>query len=207
MVIAGEGRPSAPCSEALVANLGVGRRVRFVGGVEGGTKCYLLQNALCGLIPSRTWEAFGLVVLESFAAGARPVIATRLAGLEDLIDEGRTGCRASRRPRAVGPLPGRAARRIPCGRVSSGGSTPLPCEFHWTHVAVRHLELYAGSRRAPRPAEVCYARVRVHQKCRRVDGQRSRATAKLRGAGLLACFWPGGGWPPAPRIGQMRCAS
>ena len=41
------------------------------------------------LVPSR-WEGFGLAAAEAMAAG-RPVVATRVAGLEDLIDHGQTG--------------------------------------------------------------------------------------------------------------------
>ena len=56
----------------------------------GRQKLWLLQNGLCTIVPSRTWEAFGVVVVESFAAG-RPVIASQLPGLADLVQPGRTG--------------------------------------------------------------------------------------------------------------------
>jgi starch synthase len=41
-------------------------------------------------MPSRGWEAFPLVVLEAAAAG-KAVIASRVAGLEDLVADGETG--------------------------------------------------------------------------------------------------------------------
>jgi len=59
LVIAGEGTDRC-LLETMAAELGVARRVRFVGGVAGDYKNYLLQNALCGVVPSRIWEAFPL---------------------------------------------------------------------------------------------------------------------------------------------------
>lgn len=42
------------------------------------------------VVPSVWHEPFGLVVAEAFAAG-RPVVATRMGALPELVDEGRTG--------------------------------------------------------------------------------------------------------------------
>ncbi len=89
LVIAGEGRDGAEF-EDLARSLGLGDRVRWVGWAEGALKTYLLQNATCTVVPSRVAEAFGLVVLESFAAG-RPVIATAIPGLGELVQDGETG--------------------------------------------------------------------------------------------------------------------
>ena len=60
------------------------------GHVEGDTKTWLLQNALCTVVPSRISEGFPLVFLESCAAG-RPVIGTRIPGLQELVQPGKTG--------------------------------------------------------------------------------------------------------------------
>ena len=62
----------------------------FLGRVDGREQDWLLQNARCGCMPSRDWEAFPLVILEAFAAG-KPMIGSRIRGLEDLITDGRTG--------------------------------------------------------------------------------------------------------------------
>jgi glycosyltransferase involved in cell wall biosynthesis len=48
------------------------------------------RHSVLGLAPSVWAEPFGLVVLEAMAAG-RPVIASRIGGLVDLVDEGETG--------------------------------------------------------------------------------------------------------------------
>ncbi len=89
VVIAGEG-PEEPALKGLCARLGLGERVRFVGWVSGARKTYLLQNSLCLVAPSRWAEAFGLVVLESFAAG-RPVVATAVPGIRELVRDGVNG--------------------------------------------------------------------------------------------------------------------
>jgi len=89
LVIAGEGTEERSLS-ALAEKLGLLDRVRFVGWVEGIVKEYLLRNAVCTVVPSRKPEAFGLVVIESYAAG-RPVVASAVAGLKELIIPGETG--------------------------------------------------------------------------------------------------------------------
>ncbi len=84
--IAGTGKPEfeAPLRD-LVARLGLGSRVRFVGQVEGGEKQALLANARLMVMPSHT-ENFGVVVLEALAQGT-PVIASRGAPWKILEDE------------------------------------------------------------------------------------------------------------------------
>ncbi len=89
LVIAGTGEEESAI-DAQVARLGLRDRVRRVGRVDGSDKVYLLQNALCTVMPSRVWEAFPLVLLESFAAG-RPVLGTSVPGIVDLVQERKTG--------------------------------------------------------------------------------------------------------------------
>lgn len=64
--------------------------VQFLGKRFGEEKTWLLRNARAVVMPSRGWEAFPLVVLEA-AAAARAVVASRIAGLEDLVVDGITG--------------------------------------------------------------------------------------------------------------------
>ncbi len=161
LVIAGDG-PERSALEAMAGRLGIARRVRFLGGVAGAYKNFLLQNALCGVIPSRTWEAFGLVVLEMFATGT-PVIATRLAGLKDLIDEGRTGWLVPpESPEAIGKALLEALTNPAATMQRGAAARRVAAQFDWNAIAVRHLELYADlAARHNRPPEVRYARVRV----------------------------------------------
>jgi hypothetical protein len=89
LAIAGDGGERDALSNQA-RQLGILSSVCFIGGVTGASKIWLLQNARCGCMPSRDWEAFPLVVMEAFAAG-KPMIASRIRGLEDLITHGRTG--------------------------------------------------------------------------------------------------------------------
>lgn len=85
-VIAGDG-PRAAELRALVGTLGLQAHVTFLGHREDVPA--LLAQADAFVLPSRS-EAFPNGVIEAMAAGL-PVIASRVGGLIDLVDEGRTG--------------------------------------------------------------------------------------------------------------------
>ncbi len=91
LVVVGEGDERAAL-ERLAGEVGGGAagRVRFLGQRGGAEKTWLLRNAHAVVMPSRGWEGFPLVVLEAGAA-SRGVIASRVAGLEDLVEDGVTG--------------------------------------------------------------------------------------------------------------------
>lgn len=146
-ILAGSGEEQ-PRLQALAGDLGVADRVRFVGRVEGADKIYLLQNALFIIMPSRQWEAFPLVVLESYAAG-KPIVGTAVAGISDLIEEGESGMLVPQEDpaalaRAMGEMfeshqrvrMGERARQIAQG-------------FSWDSIAARHLQLYESLRSSP----------------------------------------------------------
>ncbi len=65
-------------------------RIEWIGGVEGDDKCRLFERAWCTLFPIRWEEPFGLVMVESMAAGT-PVIAFRRGSAPEVIADGRTG--------------------------------------------------------------------------------------------------------------------
>jgi glycogen(starch) synthase len=69
--------------------LGLTQSVEFVGGVPPEKVADLIAEATLVLIPSRL-EGFGLVALEA-AVMARPVIATRVGGLPEVIVDKETG--------------------------------------------------------------------------------------------------------------------
>jgi glycosyltransferase involved in cell wall biosynthesis len=61
-----------------------------LGGWPHGAVLQAWQRALFGLVPSIGIETFGIVALEAMAAG-RPVIASSIGGLVDLVADGETG--------------------------------------------------------------------------------------------------------------------
>lgn len=67
----------------------VAERVHFLGEVEDAVRDKLLARAFCLAFPSR-YESFGLVPLEAFVHGV-PVVATRVAAIPEVIEDGISG--------------------------------------------------------------------------------------------------------------------
>lgn len=86
--ILGEGRQGARLQD-MVRRLGLEGRIEFLGKVPMDHLADALAWADIGLYPSRR-ESFGVAPLEMMALG-RAVVASRLGGLTEVIDEGVTG--------------------------------------------------------------------------------------------------------------------
>ena len=141
LLVAGDG-DDGPRLRTQARELGLADQCRFVGWVDDTAKAYLLQNALFTVIPSRLTEAFGLVALESYAAG-RAVAASAVSGLKELVADGKTGVlfQPDSVPALVNAL--RAMLADPSGLQRMGAQARLWVEkFDWNSVARRHLELY-----------------------------------------------------------------
>jgi len=82
--IAGEGK-EINTLKTLADRLDIGHSVHFLGIIRGENKIQALSKACLLVCPSRS-EAFGIVILEAFAAGI-PVIASRVGGIPDIIEE------------------------------------------------------------------------------------------------------------------------
>ncbi len=74
--------------QILVKRLGLVEYVEFLGHRKDVPQ--LLAKTHCLVLSTVTEEAFGRVILEAQAAGV-PVVATKVGGVVDIIDEGRTG--------------------------------------------------------------------------------------------------------------------
>ena len=85
--VVGQG-PERQHLESLADEFGLRDRVRFLGSRRRVEP--LLQAADCLVSPSVWAEAAGLVNLEALACGV-PVVASRIGGIPELIDDGRTG--------------------------------------------------------------------------------------------------------------------
>ncbi len=89
LTIAGDGiyRPKLV---RLAGELGILNRVRFVGWVAHEELKDLYQDSHVVVLPSLCREALGLVALEAMSVG-RPVIASRIGGLSEVVLDGTTG--------------------------------------------------------------------------------------------------------------------
>lgn len=75
--------------ESMVARLSLSN-VHFVGFKTGQELNDLIAKAICVVNPSECFETFGLVLVESFAQ-CRPVIASRMGGMTEVVTEGEDG--------------------------------------------------------------------------------------------------------------------
>ncbi len=93
VVVGGPSGPSGAAEmdrmQALVADLGLAPRVRFVPPQAHELLSTFYRAADVVLVPSRS-ESFGLVALEAAACGI-PVVASSVGGLTSLVDDGHTG--------------------------------------------------------------------------------------------------------------------
>jgi len=86
LVIAGEGS-RRPQLEALIDRLGLGGQVRLLGA---RADLFALMRALEVFVLSSRAEPFGLVLLEAMAA-RKPVLATNVGGVPEVVVPGETG--------------------------------------------------------------------------------------------------------------------
>jgi glycogen(starch) synthase len=89
LMIAGDGAEHGPLLDRARA-LGLGGSVELPGWVDPDDVPGLLARAALVVVPSRWREAFGLVALQA-ALAARPVVATRVGGLAEVVEDGATG--------------------------------------------------------------------------------------------------------------------
>jgi N-acetyl-alpha-D-glucosaminyl L-malate synthase BshA len=86
LVLIGDG-PERSRLERVVHELGLASSVRFLGKQLQFVE--VLQGADVFLLPSET-ESFGLAALEALSCGT-PVVATRVGGVPEVVDDGVTG--------------------------------------------------------------------------------------------------------------------
>jgi len=89
LVIAGDG-PTKPDLEQLVAKLNLNHKITFTGWIIPEKIAALINTTTIVIIPSRTGEMLPVVALQA-AQMARPVIATRVAGLPEFVKHQQTG--------------------------------------------------------------------------------------------------------------------
>jgi phosphatidylinositol alpha-1,6-mannosyltransferase len=99
LIIAGTGRLKQSLQQ-LARDCGVADRVSFLGYIPD-EELPVLYSSVDATVFTSNYEGFGLVFLESLAAGT-PVIGTRVGGLPDLVTDGQEGFLIKRSPAALG---------------------------------------------------------------------------------------------------------
>jgi glycosyltransferase involved in cell wall biosynthesis len=140
LLMAGDG-PEGERLRRLAGELGLAGRVRFIGYLDEAQKARALAGARLFVCPSLR-EPLGMVNLEAMAA-ARPVIATDVDGIPDLIEPGRNGLLF---PRGDAPL--LAAHiltllrnpELACSMGEAGRAKAA--DYTWEKIADRYLQIY-----------------------------------------------------------------
>lgn len=88
LIIVGEGSLRARLTATIQAR-GM-HHVQLLGFKTGAELEGLIRGCVCSITPSIWYETFGLTLLETFKYG-RPVIASRLGGMTEVVENGRDG--------------------------------------------------------------------------------------------------------------------
>lgn len=75
--------------EQMAARKGM-THVSFLGQMSGSELRREISSALATVVPSEWFEAFGRILIESFALGV-PVVGARIGGIPELVVDGETG--------------------------------------------------------------------------------------------------------------------
>lgn len=140
LAIVGDG-PLRGALESLARRLGIAGRVRFTGWVDrAGT---LMAACDVVVVPSR-FEGFGLVALEAMAA-SRPVVATRVDALCEVVVDGETGLLVSAEDSAALAAAVAGLLRAPerAAAMGAAGRRRLVEEFSVARMVDRTLAVYA----------------------------------------------------------------
>jgi glycogen(starch) synthase len=89
LAIAGDGLARAEL-ERLAVDVGVADHVDFLGWIHPDRVLALMNESTMILMPSRVPEGFGLVALQAAQLG-RPVVATGVGGVAEVVVHGETG--------------------------------------------------------------------------------------------------------------------
>jgi glycosyltransferase involved in cell wall biosynthesis len=147
--LVGDG-PEGGRLRALAAELRL-RRVTWTGGLAPEAACQALAEAMVACMPSR-WEGMPLVALEAMACG-RPVVASDVGGLSELVVAGETGLLVPPDdPEALAgallPMLRNPERAAAMGRA---GRSRIERGFTWDRIADEYLLLYEWAHRRAAP--------------------------------------------------------
>jgi glycosyltransferase involved in cell wall biosynthesis len=140
LVFAGDGTQRSEL-EAQARSLGLADKVVFLGTVVGSEKVALLQQCLFTLVPSVDEDNMPLVVPEALACG-KPVVASRIGGIPDVIGPGRNGLLCE--PGNAGEFAAAFADMLDGDgfRRMSAAARQTANELDWQLIADRYLAVY-----------------------------------------------------------------
>lgn len=148
LLVAGRGTQENVLVEQARAHR-VWRAVRMLGHLPDRELAAILAAVRAVVLPSR-YEPFGMVALETAAAGA-PLVASTAGGLGEVVCDGVTGVSF-----APGDVPGiaSAVRAVLADPASAhvrarAAADRLTIEFDWDRIAADTYAVYAGARRGP----------------------------------------------------------
>ncbi|TXS42881.1 glycosyltransferase family 4 protein [Streptomyces sp. t39] len=161
--VAGAGSAAAE-HEALAHRLGIGRRVAFLGRLDGDRLAAAYQRARVLALPTYC-DSFPTVLVEAMAC-ARPVVTTPVGGIPSLVADGEEGLLV---PPGDGDALVAALRTVLTDdalarRLGSAGRDRVAGDLSWERQSDRTAEVFA---RAAHPAG------------RRPPGRRARSTGGL----------------------------
>ena len=147
VAILGTGRQEAELRRQAAA-LGLSERVSFLGHADAATRATYLARATVVAVPSRAPETFGLVGLEAMSHGA-PVVASRVGGMGEWLEEGRTGLGVpSNDPRGLAAALDRVLGDPPlAARLGTAGRSAWEARFQPQHHVEPLLGLLGGHAR------------------------------------------------------------
>ncbi len=136
LVLVGEDGGVGTAVDERSRALGLERRVRRVGHIADERRLASAYREARALVLPSDYEAFGLVLLEALAQGT-PVVASRVGGIPEVIDDGRTGVLV---PPGSTPALEEALRRLwedPAlgRRLGEAGRATVVPRYSWEAVA------------------------------------------------------------------------
>jgi len=143
LVVGGDGKDAERKAQlrALADKLGIGERVSFLDAVPHENLPLYYNAADVCVVPSH-YESFGLVALEAMACGI-PVVASRVGGLQETVQDGLTGYLVPLR--CPQPFADRLDLLLSNERLRRrlGGEARATVErFRWSEVAARVEDVY-----------------------------------------------------------------
>ncbi|MCK4830518.1 glycosyltransferase family 4 protein, partial [bacterium] len=138
--IAGAG-PEEGIFKTIVKKLNLGGHVKFFGFISENEKYQYYKASKIVVIPSR-WDVSPITLYEAMASG-KPVVASNIGGIPDLIDDGKTGFLFD--PENVEDLSKKIIRlltdeelRVVMGRAAREKAR----QYDWSNIADSTVEIY-----------------------------------------------------------------